>query len=64
MITPWTAAGTSAYRVLNVRAGLDALDRMRLTVGVNNVTNETYRTHGSFVFQPKRELVLGTQCKF
>ncbi|HXH41150.1 MAG TPA: TonB-dependent receptor, partial [Thermoanaerobaculia bacterium] len=64
LITPWTAAGTPAYRVLNVRTGLDALYGMRLTAGVNNVTNETYRTHGSFVFQPKRELVLGTQFKF
>jgi outer membrane receptor protein involved in Fe transport len=56
--------GTYAYKVYSVRGGTTIADRLRLTLGVDNLTNKAYKTHDSFVYRPGRQLVVGTEYRF
>lgn len=56
--------GTKGYRVLSVRGGATLADRLRVTLGIDNLTDAAYKTHDSFVYRPGRQLVLGTEYRF
>jgi hemoglobin/transferrin/lactoferrin receptor protein len=56
--------GSDAYRVLDVRAGLILLERVKLSLAVENVTDEKYHFIASNRYQPGRQLVIGTQFDF
>jgi outer membrane receptor protein involved in Fe transport len=58
------ANGTDGYSVLSVRGGLTLAERLRLMVGVDNLTDEAYKTHDSWVYRPGRQLVLATEYRF
>lgn len=58
------AGGTPAYGVWNIRGGATLAERVRLTVGIENLLNETYRYHGSDILEPGRQVVVSTQYRF
>jgi iron complex outermembrane receptor protein/hemoglobin/transferrin/lactoferrin receptor protein len=57
-------AGTPGWVTLNLRGGVRLLDRTRLTVAVENVSDRRYREHGSGVNGPGRNLVLSVESGF
>lgn len=56
--------GTDGYRVLNLRGGFTVAERLRLLVGIDNLTDVKYKTHDSGVYRAGRQLVLGTEYRF
>jgi outer membrane receptor protein involved in Fe transport len=56
--------GTEGYRVLSIRGGATLADRVRITAGIDNLTDEAYKTHDSFVYRPGRQLVVGAEYRF
>ena len=44
--------GTPAYDVVSIRAGTTFWSNTQLTLGVENILDETYRTHGSGSNEP------------
>ena len=50
--------GTPDYLVFHLRGGL-WLGRVRLHAGLENLTDEDYRVHGSGLNMPGRNLVFG-----
>jgi hemoglobin/transferrin/lactoferrin receptor protein len=56
--------GTYGYRVLSVRGGTTIAERVRLMLGVDNLTDAAYKTHDSWVYRPGRQLVLATEYRF
>lgn len=56
--------GTEGYKVYGIRGGMTLADRIRLSLGVDNLTNEAYKYHDSFVYRPGRQLVVGTEYRF
>jgi hemoglobin/transferrin/lactoferrin receptor protein len=56
-------AGTDAFHVVNLRAGL-TLGPVRLALGLENVGDEPYKYHGSGVYRPGRQVVLSTDVRF
>ena len=49
--------GTAGYAVANLRAGADFGVDGRLTVGLENLLDKAYKTHGSGVLAPGRGIV-------
>jgi outer membrane receptor protein involved in Fe transport len=56
--------GTEGYSVLSVRGGATFADRVRFTIGIDNLGDKAYKTHDSFVYRPGRQLVIGTEYRF
>jgi len=56
--------GTPSYQVFNVYSGWQATNNLMLTVQLNNVFDEAYRSHGSGSNEPGRNLVLGMKASF
>lgn len=56
--------GTPGYVVGTLRAGWHVNDRLTLTAGVENFTEEDYRIHGSGVNEPGVNFVFGAQMRF
>ena len=56
--------GTPGYAVLALRGGVTVLDALRLTLALENATDEDYRIHGSGVNEPGRNLVLEAEWTF
>jgi outer membrane receptor protein involved in Fe transport len=50
--------GTPGWWTLNVRAGVEATERLRLVLDVRNLLDETYKYHGSGVYGPGASAVL------
>ena len=44
--------GTPAYHVFHLRSGYDINELDHIAVGVENILNRLYKTHGSGVYQP------------
>jgi hemoglobin/transferrin/lactoferrin receptor protein len=57
-------AGTPAFATVNLRAGVDATSRLRVTVGAENLLDASYRLHGSGIDAPGRTLVVGVEWRF
>jgi hemoglobin/transferrin/lactoferrin receptor protein len=56
--------GTPGYAVVDARAGWRVQDGLRLTAAVENITDKDYRTHGSGINEPGRNLVLAADWVF
>ncbi len=56
--------GTRGYQTFTARAGCNVTPQWRLTVAVENITNEDYRTHGSGLNEPGTNVVLTSQVRF
>lgn len=56
--------GTAPFDVLNLRGGLSITERFRVNAGIENITDEAYKYHGSYPYHAGRQLVLGTEFKF
>ena len=56
--------GTPGYTVLDLRGGYRASDAWSFTLGLENLTDEDYRIHGSGVNRPGRNLVFGVTFSF
>ncbi len=56
--------GTPGYVILNVRAGWQITDDLTLTAGLENLTDEAYRIHGSGQNEPGRNAVITASLKF
>ncbi|MCD8535439.1 MAG: TonB-dependent receptor [Verrucomicrobia bacterium] len=44
--------GTPGYRVASLRGGWQPTDALRLTIALENMTNQDYRIHGSGLNMP------------
>jgi hemoglobin/transferrin/lactoferrin receptor protein len=58
------AGGTPGFVTLNGRGGFMINRELKLTLGLENVTNRTYRMHGSGVDAPGTNLVFGIDWLF
>ena len=56
--------GTYGYRVISVRGGTTIAERIRLMLGIDNLTDAAYKSHGSWVYRPGRQLVIATEYRF
>lgn len=57
------AGGTDGFAVLHLRGGMSFGEQFRITMAVENLTNEDYKLHSSGIFRPGRQLVLGMELK-
>lgn len=57
-------AGTSGFNVFTLRSGMLLIDKFRMTAAVENLFDEKYKYHGSGVFRPGRQLVVGGEFSF
>lgn len=56
--------GTPSYTVASIHAGWQATDSLLLTLGLENLTDEDYRIHGSGQNSPGFNAVLGARLEF
>ena len=56
--------GTYGYRVISVRGGTTIAERIRLMLGIDNLTDAAYKSHDSWVYRPGRQLVIATEYRF
>jgi len=56
--------GTDGFVMVHLRGGADITDRVRATAAIENVTDEFYKYHGSGLYRPGRQLLLGAQVRF
>ena len=56
--------GTPGYVLLNIRGGFRVSDKLLLTAGIENITDEQYRAHGSGQNEPGINFVLGASLQF
>lgn len=57
-------AGTDGFTVFDLRGGAWLARRVRLTLGVENLFDRRYKYHGSGVFRPGRQAVVGAEYRF
>jgi outer membrane receptor protein involved in Fe transport len=55
--------GTAAFDVFHLRGGCSLGERARLTVAAENLSDEAYKLHGSGVYRPGRQIVLGIEFR-
>jgi len=55
---------TPGYVVWHLRGGWDVTDRLTLTAAVENLTDQTYRVHGSGQNRPGRNFILSVDVTF
>ena len=56
--------GTPGYRVINLRSGIKIKKSTTCILGIENITDEAYRIHGSGVNEPGRNFVVSIAYKF
>lgn len=56
--------GTPSYQLLNIYSGWQANKNLLLTLQLNNVFDEAYRSHGSGSNEPGRSLIIGSTFSF
>ena len=56
--------GTPGYILLNFRSGFQVNEQLLLTAGIENITDEAYRAHGSGQNEPGINFVLGASLQF
>ncbi|OUR71849.1 hypothetical protein A9Q78_08515 [Methylophaga sp. 41_12_T18] len=56
--------GTPSYQLVNIYSGWQANTNLMLTLQLNNIFDEAYRSHGSGSNEPGRNLVLGMKASF
>lgn len=55
--------GTDGFAVLHLRGGISFGENLRVSMAVENLTDEDYKLHSSGLFRPGRQLVLGLELK-
>jgi hemoglobin/transferrin/lactoferrin receptor protein len=50
--------GTPGYETLTIRGGWQFSERLKMSVSLDNLLNEDYRTHGSGLNEAGRNLVI------
>jgi hemoglobin/transferrin/lactoferrin receptor protein len=58
------AGGTPGFLTLNARGGLKVNQALEMTLGLENITNRTYRTHGSGVDAAGTNAIFGIDWRF
>ena len=58
------AGGTPGFLTLNARGGLTINRALQATLGLENLTNRTYRTHGSGIDAAGTNVVFGIDWMF
>jgi hemoglobin/transferrin/lactoferrin receptor protein len=58
------ANGTAGFHIINFRAGLSLLNKFRMTAALENLTDRAYKYHGSGVYRPGFQVVLGAEVSF
>lgn len=58
------SGGTPGYTVIDLRASCKVTDNVVVTVAVENVGDKDYRTHGSGINEPGRNLIVSTGITF
>lgn len=56
--------GTPGYTLINLRGGVSIAEGVVLTLALNNLLDEAYRSHGSGSNEPGRHIVAGVSAKF
>jgi hemoglobin/transferrin/lactoferrin receptor protein len=56
--------GTPGYAVFTARTGARVMEKLNLTLAVENIMDEDYRIHGSGVNEPGRNFVLAADYRF
>jgi hemoglobin/transferrin/lactoferrin receptor protein len=56
--------GTDGFDVLALRGGFDLVRQVRISLGIENVTDTAYKYHASGIMRPGRQFVLGTDFRF
>jgi len=56
--------GTPAYQLLNFYSGWQANKNLLLTLQLNNLLDQSYRSHGSGSNEPGRNLIMGAKFSF
>jgi hemoglobin/transferrin/lactoferrin receptor protein len=56
--------GTASYEVLNLRGGAVITERLSVHLSVENLTNRTYRVHGSGVTSPGTNAIVSAELTF
>lgn len=56
--------GTPAYTLVNLNSGWEISQHLQLTVGINNLFNKAYRSHGSGTNEPGRSFNMGIKASF
>ncbi len=56
--------GTPGYVVGSIRAGFTVQERIDVTLGIENISDEDYRVHGSGHNMPGRNLVIAVEARF
>ena len=56
--------GTPGYVITTLRGSWDTGNGLTLTAGLENLTDESYRVHGSGINGPGRNFILGAEWKF
>ncbi len=58
------AQGTPGYAVADLRVGYDPTEWTTIAVGLENITDEDYRVHGSGHNMPGRNLVMSVEIRY
>lgn len=56
--------GTPGYAVYNIRTGWNYSDTVKLSLSLENITDEDYRIHGSGLNEPGRNIILALETRF
>jgi hemoglobin/transferrin/lactoferrin receptor protein len=56
--------GTDGFEVFHLRGGMSFGNSFEATLAVENLSDEEYKYHGSGVFRPGRQAVVGLQYKY
>lgn len=59
-----TTGGTPSYQLVNIHSGWQATKYLLLTLQLNNVFDEAYRSYGSGFNESGRNLILGSTLHF
>ncbi len=56
--------GTAGFEVFHLRGGMSFGGSFAFTLGLENLTDEEYKYHGSGVFRPGRQAVVGLEYRY
>ena len=56
--------GTPSYTLVNLNSGWEINKYLKLTIGINNLFDKAYRSHGSGTNEPGRSFNMGIKVSF
>ncbi|HEU4388579.1 MAG TPA: TonB-dependent receptor [Blastocatellia bacterium] len=57
-------SGTDEFNVFHLRGGLSITDRVRISLAFENMLDRKYKYHGSGVYRPGSQIVIGSEFRF